>query len=182
MKEQLEATEKIYQAVVDWYKSAETKAQIILTVLSSFIAFSTGVILSNPDSFKKTVALFNTWIYLALFIALVSIIYGLYASFMCLRSRLNKTMSSENSDMKAYPVQEMFFFGHHAGHKPDVLYHSLKNLTIEKQIEMLAYQITALSKNVVTKHEYVNRGFLAVCVSVFALLLVIVFYLRNLTP
>ena len=180
MKEQLEAAEKIYGAVLDWYKSAETKAQIILTVLSSFIAFSTGIILSNPESFRKTVAVFDTLIYAALFVALVSILYGLYASFMCLRSRLDK-ISFEDTEPNMYSAKEMFFFGHHAHHKPEILFDSLKSLSIERQLEMLAYQIIALSKNVVVKHRYVNRGFLAVCICVCAFLLIIVLYLRNLS-
>ena len=181
MKEQLEAAEKIYGATYDWYKSAESKAQIVLTVLSSFIAFSTGIILANPDNFRKTVAIFDTLIYLALFLALMSILYGLYAAFMCLRSRLDTPTPPGEPEAITYPVNEMYFFGHHAYHRPEVLFYSLKNLTVEKQIEMLSYQIIALSRNVVAKHRYVNRGFLAVCVSVFALLLVIIFYLRNLT-
>ena len=73
----------------------------------------------------------------------------------------------------------MFFFGYHAQHNHKVLTHSLKVLTEDKQIDMYAYQITILSKNVMQKHMWVNRGFLAVSLSVFFLLLTIGFYIFN---
>ena len=53
MKQQLEITEKIFQQVLEWYKSADNKAQIILTLLSSFIVISTSIILANPIDFQK---------------------------------------------------------------------------------------------------------------------------------
>ncbi|MBX2924709.1 MAG: hypothetical protein KF746_21080 [Chitinophagaceae bacterium] len=66
MNDQLKLAEKIYKQVLDWYKPAKKKAQIMLTILNSFIVFSTGITFSNPDSFEKTLAKFDALMFIVM--------------------------------------------------------------------------------------------------------------------
>jgi hypothetical protein len=180
MKEQLEMTIRIYNQVLDWYKSAESKAQIILSILSSFIVFSTGIIFSNSDNFQKAVAIFDLWIYLSLSFTATSMVYGLVCAFLCLRSRLNIEPTKKENETVTYPEKDMYFFLNHTHHSPDILFTSLKELNIEKQLNVYSFQIIALSKNVKSKHKNVNRGFFALCLSVIFLLITVIQYLSKL--
>ncbi|MBN8788001.1 MAG: hypothetical protein J0I84_13005, partial [Terrimonas sp.] len=102
MENQLELVEKIYKQTQEWYKSAETKAQIMLTMLSSFIAFSTAIILANPENIAKTLSRFNVYMFLLLAFGGVGMLLGIYNAFMCIKSRVGKLEPKINKQTGLY--------------------------------------------------------------------------------
>ena len=49
MSNNLEYTRRVYESVLGWYKSADSKAQVILAIDGAFVAFLTGTIFVKPD-------------------------------------------------------------------------------------------------------------------------------------
>ena len=176
MNDQLKLAEKIYKQVLDWYKSAEKKAQIMLTILSSFIVFSTGIIFSNPDSFEKTLAKFDALMFLLLILTVICVLYGIYTSFKCLESRMRISEPSVNGETNTYYEKDMYFFGSHSRQSEEVLYNTLCAMTDEKSVKMYTTHIIILSKNVVQKHKYINLALISVAMAVTFLLIIVAYY------
>ncbi|OJY88688.1 MAG: hypothetical protein BGP13_17440 [Sphingobacteriales bacterium 40-81] len=177
MENQLELVEKIYKQTQEWYKSAETKAQIMLTMLSSFIAFSTAIILANPENIAKTLSRFNVYMFLLLAFGGVGMLLGIYNAFMCIKSRVGKLEPKINKQTGLYFEEDIYFFGDNANHEADVLTRTILRLTDEKIIKMYAAQTIIVSQNVKQKHKYVNRSFASVLATIFLFVCLITLYL-----
>ena len=183
MSNAIELTRNIYSDALDWYKSAESKAQILLGILGTFIVFLSGIILTKQDDVRTIISRFDTpvWVGLSLFFLFMAI--GLFACFKCLWSRFDrKKLIAGLNEGATYPVSRLYFFGHHAMHEPEKLSRSLELIDEKNELRVYSHQIIVLSQNVVEKHRWVNRGFVAICLGVMMLLLTTVFYLINLDP
>ena len=68
MSSKLEYSRRLYDDVLDWYKSADSKAQVVLAIDTAFLAFLTSAIFSEPDKLRAILAVFSwiTWLNLAL--------------------------------------------------------------------------------------------------------------------
>jgi hypothetical protein len=181
MDVQLEFIRNIYAETLDWYKTAEKKAEILLGILGGFIVFASGIMLANPNDTRLLLDYFAGPVLVGLLLTFTAILYALYAAYQCLKSRLDKkTFEPIANDDLYYPIERMYFFQHHAGHEPGKLFASLKQVDVEKEIAIYSSQIIALSKNVVLKHKWINRGLEAVCLSILLLLVSTVLYISGL--
>lgn len=178
----LELTRKIYSDVLDWYKAAESKAQILLGLIGSFIVFISGIILGNPEEITVILANFSWVVWSWLGLTFAAMLFCLFAAFKCLWSRINVALPEEaGNNQVPYPTERLYFFGHHANHQPARLYHTLRGVNPDKELQIYAAQIIILSRNVVKKHRWINRGIIAICLSILFLLLSTVFYTINLS-
>jgi Family of unknown function (DUF5706) len=66
--ESLEYARSLYASIVDWYKDAHGRAQLLLTVDGAFITFLAGVVLANRSDLHITLDAFGpeTWTFLGL--------------------------------------------------------------------------------------------------------------------
>src|SRR5688572_23664204 len=84
----LDYVRRVYSNVLDWYKSADTKAQVILTVNGLVITFLTSSILTAPETVQATFDSFGveTWVFLFAFT--FGAVAALICAVLCLYSRL----------------------------------------------------------------------------------------------
>lgn len=84
----LEFARRLFERIIDWYKTADSKAQIILTLDGAFLTFLTTSVFKNPDELSKIIQRFNsaTWVFLALMS--VCLIGSIISALMCLWSRV----------------------------------------------------------------------------------------------
>jgi hypothetical protein len=174
----IEFARRTYNESLNWYKSAESKAQILLGVVGAFIVFLSGIIFRNPKDLKDIIGRFDTGIWIGLGLFFLSICFSLFACYRCLWSRLNEKRLKELANTgDTYADDRLLFFGFHALHEPDKLFRSLKAIDTKRELNIYAIQMIELSKNVLKKHQWVNWGFVSVCVSVLLLLVTTVLYL-----
>ena len=182
MSNAVDLTRKIYDEAMGWYKSAENKAQILLGVLGTFTGIMTAIILGKPNETKEILDNIHWPALIALGLALLAIVYGVFACHNCLRSRHQSEDRDKGLDGKGiYPPFRLMFFGFHTSHEPERLYNSLINVRDESdEIRVYSSQIIKLSKNVAEKHKWVNRGFISISISIILLLLTTVLHIMDL--
>lgn len=156
----LDFSRRLYERTIDWYKNADSKAQIILTLNGALIAFLTSNIFKNPDDIFKLINKFGGLTWLFLLLMCVCLVGSILSAFLCLRSRLGSSAEIERLKNSAeYSPNEMLFFGTITHLDRDKFQAQLKDIGEDSEIEGLAAQIYLLSKNVSAKHIWVNRGF-----------------------
>lgn len=178
MSNSIELTRNIYSDALDWYKSAESKAHILLGILGTFVVFLSGIILTKQDDIKTIISRFDIPVWIGLGLFSLSMAIGLFACFKCLWSRFDKKkLVAGLNEGATYPVSRLYFFGHHALHEPEKLFRSLELIDEKNELRVYSYQIIVLSQNVVKKHRWVNLGFVSACLSIGLMLLTTVLYL-----
>jgi hypothetical protein len=178
MTTKTELTHQIHNEALDWYKTAEKKAEILLGLIGTFIVFASGIILSNPGDIEKIITRFNPLIWTGLALTFSAMLFALFCAYQCLKSRMHHQKDSISPKAEIYyPLEKMYFFQHHADHEPYKLSESLKQINDEKEISIYSYQIVALSRNVAHKHRWINKGLVAVCCCILLMLLTTILYM-----
>jgi hypothetical protein len=114
----LEYSRRLYENVVDWYKIAETKAQIILSLDGIFTSLLVGALFVKGPDLKDTLKFFGpeTWIFLALMAA--CLVTAIICALVCLVSRVMPRKEIQrrygatlkNCPPDDYPPEVMWFF------------------------------------------------------------------------
>ena len=68
---ELEYARRLYDNVLDWYKNADTKAQVVLAINGGFITFVGSSVFKKAEEVRSVTDSFDyvTWIILALMIS-----------------------------------------------------------------------------------------------------------------
>jgi hypothetical protein len=185
----LDYSRRLYEMIIDWYKNADSKAQIILTLNGAFVAFLTSSIFKNPDELLKLTNKFSgfTWLFLSLMC--VCLVGSIVCALTCLWSRIafsaerDEMILSEIENLKEageYSPNLMLFFKTIAMLDAEKFQTQLTKIDTEFEIKALASQIYLLSKRVYAKHLLVNYGFASVGGALIFFLLGGISYLANL--
>jgi hypothetical protein len=164
----LEYSQNLYERVIDWYKNADAKAQIILTLNGVFVAFLTSSIFKNPDEVSRIVFKFGGLTWLCLALMSVCVVGSVICALACLWSRI--AFSAERDEMI---LKEMANLDKTGEYSPNLMlfFKTIQMLEAEKfqtqltkidedfEIKALGSQIYLLSKRVYAKHIMVNYGF-----------------------
>jgi Family of unknown function (DUF5706) len=151
-----------------WYSSAETKAQLVLTVNGLFVTFITAAALGTRADVVQATAVFGpeTWTFLALMASCLAL--AILSAVMCVasrgvsHSRLQRSLTHYAVDpdkADTYVPELAVFFGHLSRLKAGPLVERLRTGDQEFIIQAMASEIIALAPNVVAKHRWVNRAF-----------------------
>jgi hypothetical protein len=170
----LEYARRVFDGVLDWYKNADSKAQIILSLDGAFLAFLTSSIFMEQDKLSKILSRFGleTWILLGLMC--ISLIGSILSAIFCLWSRiynedeLDVILKSEGVEFEnsaTYKPQFMLFFQFLSRLQPKRIAERFSVINEEYEIEALAFQMQIISQNVMNKHYWVDRGFVLVGLS-----------------
>jgi hypothetical protein len=160
----------VFANVVDWYKNADSKAQIILTLDGALVAFLTSSIFKEPDELwdiTRNLTL-PTWV---LLMAMCSCLVGsIITALMCLWSRvflgikrdsgLGQERRRIREGSKVYSPNVMFFFKTICWLDHDRFQEQLAATDASFHIRALGSQAYLLSKRVYLKHVLVNAGFM----------------------
>jgi hypothetical protein len=84
----VEYARRLYDDVLGWYQSADTKAQVVLGIDGAFVAFFTSGIFTNPGDLMAMVAMFSSWTWLFLCTMITSLLLSIFAAVYCLWSRI----------------------------------------------------------------------------------------------
>jgi hypothetical protein len=164
----LDYARRLFERVVDWYKNADSKAQIILTLDGAFLTFLTTSIFKNPDDLSKITQRFTFSTRLFLVLMCLSFIGSILTALMCLWSRIflfskrDEVLLREKKEIKEaerYSPNVMLFFKTISWLDHDKFQSQLADVDKEFEIKALASQSYLLSKRVNTKHLLVNLGF-----------------------
>jgi hypothetical protein len=163
----VEYARRVYDSVYGWYSSAETKAQVILSIDGAFLALLTAGIFRKPEELRDIVGAFSLTTGLSLLVMTGCLLTSIAAAIWCLRSRtlsaddLQRTLGSASQKGSGpYPARLTWFFQYIAALNPDHLRDTLAQADATFEVEALASQIFALAVNVRDKHRAVNLGFL----------------------
>lgn len=184
----LEYSQRLYERVIDWYKNADSKAQITLTLNGVFVAFLTSSIFKNPNEVFGIINKFSalTWIWLSLMC--LFLVGSIVCALVCLWSRIafhpkrdaRLIKAIENAEKTGeYSPDVMLFFKTIAMLDGEKFLQQLAKIDKQFEIKALGSQIYLLSKRVYMKHRLVNYSFALVGAALIFFLLGAVSYLLN---
>jgi hypothetical protein len=168
----LEFARTLYERITNWYKNAEFKAQVILGLTGTLIAFIATAVFTRPGDISAIVATFDKRTWFCLTISALGLILGLTAAIISFWAG-----GLEKHVPKEYKLTDMFFFGHIRKLKRDDYIKSFRSIDERKELEIYTHHIHVLSDYVFKKQRMTNYGFTAIAISIIFLLLASVFYL-----
>jgi hypothetical protein len=175
-----EYVRRLYDDVLGWYRSADSKAQVALALDGGFVAILTGAVFTDPQKLQAVLARFNsvTWSLLALMA--LSWLGSIGAALYCLWSRTYspaevrqqiRQAESESHNSSTYPPGPiMWFFQLIEGLDRQKFQATLEAAGYEFEIKTLGLEICILSKNVRTKHVAVNIAFILAAITLILFL------------
>lgn len=183
----LDYVRRLYADTLDWYKSADSKAQVLLTLDAAFLAFLTSLTFTKHGDLIETVKRFGTETWIFLILMVVSLSGSIVSALVCLWSRIYSRKSLERflanlriDEAKSYPPGVMHFFQTIDRLNRERFLEQLGSVSTEFEIHALGSEIVELSRNVLTKHRWVNRGFALAVFSLILLMAVGISYLARL--
>lgn len=182
-----EYAHRLFGQIVDWYKTADLKAQIILGANGTFLTVLAGLALTKGTELRQIVEIFGveTWTFLSIMV--VSLLGSFVAAIVSLHSRTMSHATAMSifrdhqvdvSKGETYDPAVMWFFQLVARLNEEQFEKALKTIGAnrELEIEALADQCILLAKNVVRKHRWINAGFALTAVTLSSLLMVTASY------
>jgi hypothetical protein len=182
-----EYARRLFSLIIDWYKTADLKAQIILGANGTFLTVLAGLILVSGKELRGILDSFGveTWAFLS--VMALSLFGSFVSAVACLYSRTMRDAEVEEifkkhrvdvADAETYDPAVMWFFQLIARLEEEPFESALK-LVVSKpelEVEALADECILLSRNVVRKHHWINVGFVLSAVTLSSLLIVIASY------
>jgi hypothetical protein len=152
-----------------WYQSAETKAQLVLTVNGIFLTFLTASVLASRDEAAQATAVFGpeTWAFLAAMSLCLAL--AILSAVTCVASRglgrkkfreLLEHHGLDPDKAETYAPELTAFFYPLSVLKADHLVERMLTADQEFMVRALASIIVGISPNIVAKHRWVNRAFI----------------------
>ena len=159
----------LFANVVEWYKNADSKAQIILTLDGALVAFLTGSIFRKPGELSDITSSLTPSTRFLLIAMCACLVGSVISALMCLWSRIflgikrDSVLGQErkriSEGVKAYSPNVMLFFKTICWLDHDRFQEQLETTDTSFQIKALGSQAYLLSKRVYHKHVLVNAGF-----------------------
>jgi hypothetical protein len=162
---QREHAQALYDRVIGWYESAERKAQLILTLDGVFLSFVATSAFRDPADLRAATAQFGPETWLAVGLMAAALTASIVSSVVALRSRLEspsdlaRRIAADAEARGTHGPANTWFFQHLAGLDPERLGRTLAGADSAFAVRALAAQAALLSRSVVEKHRWVNRGF-----------------------
>jgi hypothetical protein len=175
----LKYTRRLYENVIGWYKNADFKAQVVLTLNGAFISFLTGSIFLKRSELSDLLSVIGPETFLLFAILAASIGISIIFALCCLYSRhksaeckkeIRGNTSKLGREDGGYPPDFMWFFECIRHLDKNRFRVQLNTLDEKFEIDALANEISILSENVSKKHTWVNSSFVGFAVGLLAFL------------
>jgi hypothetical protein len=166
----------LYDSTRKWYATAETKAQLLLTVNGAFVTIIFGTLFSRNSELHADAARFSIVTWLLLSISVVALASAIACAGLCLWSMHGK-VSKELAFLKVdpnspdtYKAEALWYFGHLAHLRGPAAVNAIRKADRSFEIDALSYNVVDLARKVYRKHRWVNRGwaFMALSLITFA--------------
>jgi hypothetical protein len=155
----------MYDMALDWYKTAERKAQLLLTVHGAFAAILLGIVSNNIENLRdfRHVAGVETWLFLTFAVAMLCLAIGLAAASLLSRHNHNITLDFgrlgvDRADPGTYCPEVTWYYGHVASLRFRPAVDLLRASDQRTEFEALTYNAVGLSHVVLRKHRLINVG------------------------
>jgi hypothetical protein len=167
----------MYDRVIDWYKVAETKAQLLLTVNGAFVTVAFGLVSGSIEELRRSLDAAGalTWLFLTL--AVVALSGSISAAAATLLSQHGRhiredfaKLDIDPNDESTYRPEGMWYFGHIAQLQWRGVQSMLQDADDDLEVKVLTYNVHGLSKTVLRKHRLVNLGWLLATVTLLSLI------------
>ena len=152
-----------------WYSSAESKAQLVLTVNGVFVTFLTTAALAGRDQITRATAGFGPETWTALSGMSASLALAIFSAVACLASRglsaarLRRRLQDlavEPGIAATYPPEIAAFFHHLSALRPGQYADRIMTASPDFLTRALASDIIEFAPYIVAKHRWVNRAFI----------------------
>src|SRR5262245_39570450 len=151
-----------------WYSTAESKAQLVLTVNGLFLTFLTTGVLASRDAAARATAVFGpeTWTLLAAMSLCLAL--AILNAVACLASRglgtrkLRRQLDLHHVDpgrASTYPPELAAFFYYLSALHPGQFAQRVMTADPDFFIQALASDIVEFAPYILAKHRWVNRAF-----------------------
>jgi hypothetical protein len=168
----------VYSSLIDWYKVADTKGQLLLTLNGVFITLLSGIILLAPQDLLERKRDFGTWTWTLLATTSLATLISVLCAIVCLHSQLSdanlkkltKRFSEPQGSARDYRPVVTFWFGTLAQLDRKVSQELLESADGDFEVAALIDEIQLLAPNVLRKHRWTNRGWVAGGVALILLL------------
>lgn len=168
-----ECARNIYQEARDWYKVAETKAQILLALDGAAITAISAAVFGKPGEVKAFVAELPWQSTAALCLSALAFVASVFCAVVCVwsvvytKGELDKITGRPGSpDLRP---DNLWFFQFHTRHDPQAVLDALMADRLAEARSLLG-NLPILGKSVARKHKAVNLGFALASVAVILLL------------
>jgi hypothetical protein len=173
----LDYARRVYDRVIDWYKVAESKAQLLLTVNGAFAAvffgFASGGLAGSRHIGRSSGV--ATWFLLATAILAFGGAVGFGAAGLLSRHRKNirddfVRLEIRPDDPETYQADAAWYYGHLASLDFDHAVAFLRKADQRMEFEALTYNVVGLSHVVLRKHRLVNAGWQLTALAVLTMI------------
>jgi len=185
----LDYTRFLFDLIIDQQKSADNKAQVLLTLNGALLAFLTGILAMNQKDIKDFVSTFNNFTWTALALMALCLSLSIVFTLSCLWARIDmRDRSSEQfaierkinlKDAGTYGPEMLLFFQSISHLDPEQF--QSRMLSIDKRCEVIAVgsQLVPLSKICCSKYRSINIAFALTGLSLLFLLATGIGYLAS---
>lgn len=187
LSDAVEYARRSYDSNLDWYKNADTKAEVILSLDGIFLAVVTGSIFMKRSDLLEILAGFTIWTWLFFGSMCVALAASILCAIACLWSRIplsqrakEQYLASRNIQvdrLETYLPEATFFFQKISWLNSELYQRLLLSTNKRFEIQALAADVHTLSRNVLRKHQLVDAGFFLTGLSLLLFLAVGISYL-----
>lgn len=173
----VEYARRMYDRAIDWYKIAESKAQLILTVNGAFVTITFGLVSGSVPEHGRSRSVIGpeTWVFLA--VAVAAVCGSIAAATACLQSRHDynirtdfKQLGIVRDDEATYRPEGLWYFGHLATLRWQWVVDKLRAADDHFELTTLTYNVHGLAKIVLRKHRLINAGWTLTSTALIALI------------
>ncbi|MFJ8494693.1 hypothetical protein ACIRBZ_41110 [Streptomyces sp. NPDC094038] len=168
----------MYERAMDWYKVAESKAQIILTVNGVLVTLTFGTAAGHVSDGRQLaeVAGVETWCF---FLVVVGALLGAVAcAAACMWSRHGTNykgtfaaLDVNPENPASYRPEVLWYFGDLAHLKMGPAIALISRADRDFEITTLSYNVVHLARIVLRKHRFVNAGWALTALAIASLVL-----------
>lgn len=159
---------RLYDDVLAWYRSADAKAQLLLTLDGVFVTVTAAAVFAKPEELVARKASISVLAWVLLAAAAVGVVSSVICAIACLYSRLSTANIDRlisdwgvlPDDVESYRPAVGWWFGFIAVLPRPQITTFLQRMDGDLQQEALANNVALLSVNVLSKHRWANRGWI----------------------
>jgi hypothetical protein len=169
----IEYIRRVYDRIIDWYKVAEGKAQLILAGTGVLVTVVAGTAFGKVDDARTLVGLFGveTWGFLG--ISLLAFVGAVICATRCLVSLHGRVMR-DFAELKVDPAirdtyrpEVLWYFGHLASLPKEAAVAALREADRQFEFTALAYNAVNLAYRVLRKHRLINAGWTLAALAIY---------------
>ncbi|MET9405306.1 hypothetical protein ABZX90_05870 [Streptomyces sp. NPDC002935] len=173
-----EYVRRVYDRVIDWYKVAESKAQLILTVNGILVTVLFGITADNVTSKHelRKVSGVETWLFLS--VSTGALLGAVTCAAACLWSRHGANykgtfarLGVRPNDPSTYRPEVLWYFGDMAHLELEPAAALISQADAGFEVATLSYNVVHLAGIVLRKHRCINAGWALTALAIISLIL-----------